>query len=77
MLIGKDTSPLERGSGWGWEARMKLESDEFEMDRRDARYIKRWAEVAARMRKDSGTKKRRHELNLSDCTRGIVHRVPR
>lgn len=37
---------------------MKLESDEFEMDRRDARYIKRWAEVAKRMRKDSGTKKR-------------------
>lgn len=39
--------------------------------------IKEWVEVGKRMRKDSGTKERRYELILSDCTRGTVHHVPR
>ena len=63
---------------------MKLESDEFEMDRRnwgwkDRRYKKnkkKRVEVGKRMRKDIGTKRRRYELILSDCTRGTVHHVP-
>lgn len=37
---------------------------------------KEWVEVAEGMRKDSETKNRRYELNLSGCTRGIVHHVP-